>query len=332
MMKLKYLAFALVLGMTAACGSSDKGGSTPAAANNVPAVGQTVTVSITAASGGDVAIGSAKLSIPPGALSADTDITLTTEAPASSLPEAATVQGPVYDFGPAGTTFSTPAPLTLPLPSAPSSGQTAVVSWLDTTSNAWQDLDTTVSAGAVTAAVPHFTMFVVRFKGGGTGPVDCSFSACGGDITGAWTITAGCFNSNSSALSGCPTATVMAQTDVAGMVTFNADSTYSVNLTESGTINAEVPTSCLSGTTCDAFGTSNQVACTADTTGCACTKAIMPANSSESGTYTTSGTTFTTTKTGDTPGTPNQYCVTGSTLKVQTTDSNGQVNILIGTK
>lgn len=170
MFKLRYWFVVLAVGASVACSSSsDKGGGAAGAATaptgDVPAVGQMTTVSITADSGGDVAIGTAKLSIPGGALSADTDITMQTEDPPSSLPESGTVKGPLYQFGPDGTTFSTPADLALPLPSKPASGETPVVSWLDTSTNTWQDLDTTVSGDSVTAAVPHFTFFVIRFKG-----------------------------------------------------------------------------------------------------------------------------------------------------------------------
>src|SRR5262249_8680114 len=48
---------------------------------------------VTAAAGGTVTVGSASLVIPPGALAADTTITVATSAPPSSLPQASTLQG-----------------------------------------------------------------------------------------------------------------------------------------------------------------------------------------------------------------------------------------------
>jgi len=93
MFKLRYWLVALALCTTAACSSSDKDNG--ALAGNVPSVGQSVTVSVTAKDGGDVKIGAAKLSIAAGALDADTDITLEIQKPAADLPEADTVQGPV---------------------------------------------------------------------------------------------------------------------------------------------------------------------------------------------------------------------------------------------
>ena len=65
----------------------------------------TTSVAITAAAGGTVALGSATLTIPAGALAADTTITVASEAPAAGLPDASTLAGLTYDFGPDGTTF-----------------------------------------------------------------------------------------------------------------------------------------------------------------------------------------------------------------------------------
>src|SRR6185312_3576726 len=94
--------------MFAACSSSKStGGNPPAGA------GQSVTQHITAAQGGVVADpqGTSKLTIPPGALSADLDITLNTTAA-----ENGTVSV-VYNFGPEGTKFATPASLVINVPS-----------------------------------------------------------------------------------------------------------------------------------------------------------------------------------------------------------------------
>jgi hypothetical protein len=332
MFKLRYWFVVLAISATTACSSSSDKGGGGALAGDVPAVGQMTTVSITADGGGDVAIGAAKLSIPGGALAADTDITMQTETPPSGLPESGTVKGPLYQFGPDGTTFSTPADLALPLPSKPASGETPVVSWLDTTTNTWQDLATTVSGDSVTAAVPHFTYFVIRFKGT-TGPVDCSFTACGGSLVGKWTINAGCVDDpDSDTLDGCPTATIDASTDLSGSVDFGADGTFSVDLTQSGSISAKIPTSCLNGSTCDSFASSNKATCTTDSAGCDCTGMIDTKHSSDGGTYTSSGNSFATTSTGDSsPGTPNEYCVSGNTLKVRIVDG-AKTTILVGSK
>ena len=62
------------------------------------------------------------------------------------------------------------------------------------------------------------------------------------------------------------------------------------------------------------------------TTACTCsiTNVSAPKVTNDSGTYVTSGSTFTTTKTGDTSGdSPNSYCVDGNTNWVQITNPTG---------
>ena len=86
---------------------------------------------IVAALGGTVIAGDATLVIPAGALREDTTISVSISAPSPSLPQSATVGGKVYDFGPNGTTFSTPATLTLPLVGTPAANERAVISYLD---------------------------------------------------------------------------------------------------------------------------------------------------------------------------------------------------------
>src|SRR5438105_6493613 len=70
---------------------------------------ETTTTPITAAAGGTVSdkTGNALLSIPGGALSGDTDITLAVSAATSDT------VAPIYDFGPDGTQFSKPAALSI---------------------------------------------------------------------------------------------------------------------------------------------------------------------------------------------------------------------------
>lgn len=71
-----------------------------------------LTAPIRAATGGQVEFpGGASLSIPPGALAADTDITVV-------LPSRSMAGQHVLVFGPAGLRFATPARLSLPVPSA----------------------------------------------------------------------------------------------------------------------------------------------------------------------------------------------------------------------
>src|SRR5436190_4162406 len=120
----------LILAVTGCGGSS--GGSKPVMVSQL----------VTAAEGGQVAVGStgASLDIPANSLGADTTITATAGDPPSTLPNRSTIKGQYFDFGPDGTTFGTPATLTLPA-SAPPANMAAVISTFDGTS--WTDLPTT---------------------------------------------------------------------------------------------------------------------------------------------------------------------------------------------
>jgi hypothetical protein len=155
------LAFVLAVAVPA-CSSSHSGDDDSSAGNpKSTAQASSASVAITAADGGEVALGDAKLSIPGGALADDTTVTVASSQPSSSLPEASSVQGLVYDFGPTGTTFAKPVALTLPLAKSPGDGKEAVISYLNEDTNSWEDLTTTTSAGVVSADIAHFSRYVV---------------------------------------------------------------------------------------------------------------------------------------------------------------------------
>ena len=118
---------------------------------------------VSAATGGTVTAGDATLVIPAGALSQDTTITVTISSPGSSLPESSTVKGEIYDFGPNGTTFSTPATLTLPMTDTPAANERAVISFLDPVTDQWVDLTSTVTGAQISAPISHFTPHAARF-------------------------------------------------------------------------------------------------------------------------------------------------------------------------
>jgi hypothetical protein len=117
---------------------------------------------VAAATGGTVTAEGATLEIPAGALAQDTAITVVAASPGAGMPEASTVRGMVYDFGPDGTTFSKQAKLTLPMAGTPAAGERAVISWLDPVSNRWVNLSSTVAGGTISASVAHFTSFALR--------------------------------------------------------------------------------------------------------------------------------------------------------------------------
>jgi len=331
MLRLNGVSLTVALTLVVGCGGSDKA---PAGA------GQQASVAVTASAGGMVALGSAALTIPPGSLAGDTTITVKTAAP-GNVPEAGTVKGLVYDFGPDGTTFSVPAALSLPMVGTPGVGQAAVVSWLNTSTNAWEDLPTTSAAGMVTAQVPHFTSFVVRFTGVAT--LDCAFSECGGDIAGDWTIQGACIdkkNSDNPFGQSCPEATFDLQVDATGSVTFGADKTYSSSINLGGKVHVVFPAKCASAfpgglMTCAQLAMTlskdGTVTCTGTpATNCDCTGPIESKVDNNSGTYEVSGSTLTMIDSVDLKPDVQQFCVKGTELKVHNVEDDGSTATWIG--
>jgi uncharacterized delta-60 repeat protein len=117
---------------------------------------------VIAAKGGTVAAGGATLVIPAGALDQDTTITVTISSPRASLPDGETIRGSIFDFGPDGTTFNTPATLTLPAAGTPAANESAIISFLDPAADRWVDLRSAGTGTAVSAAVSHFTEYAQR--------------------------------------------------------------------------------------------------------------------------------------------------------------------------
>jgi hypothetical protein len=327
----KVHAFCLV-SLVASCGGS----ATPTAQT------ETATVMVTAATGGTVALAGATLTIPGSSLANDTMVTVTSGAPAAGTPASSTIQGKMYDFGPSGTTFDPPASLTLPAPSAsPPAGQQAVISTLEEGATAWTDLPTTVSGGMLSAPVAHFSGYAVRWVVVGGTAVDCAVAKapCGGSLVGNWTFATVCVTDGSGnpPFTDCPAGTLTKTVKVQGTANFNADLTYAVNFTLETDAAVVVPASCISAsgqspTSCEDVAnylskSTGTPTCTGSiTTSCSCTVTNVeaPKVTNESGTYVTSGTTFTTTKTGDTSGgDSNPYCVDGNTNWVQITKPTG---------
>jgi WD40-like Beta Propeller Repeat/ZU5 domain len=136
-------------------GTSGAGGATTPGTN-------TTSAPIAAAAGGEVRLGAARVTIPPGALEADTTITLSLVTN-PNVPDATSVVGAIYDFGPSGLTFNKPVTLSLPLNQAIPAGKRAEIGWLDEQDGQWVALDSTTGADAVVAETDHFTLFAVRF-------------------------------------------------------------------------------------------------------------------------------------------------------------------------
>ena len=158
----------------------------------------------------------------------------------------------------------------------------------------------------------------------------CTVAACGGNIVGNWNMTEICADKSvfmeaflGGLMGQCPGANVGAVTFTpSGSLAFNADSTYSVNFTISGTVVMNIPSSCLQGATCADLGaalagefagdpTVQSASCSGSGT-CACPIVLTPDQTSEAGTYTVSGSTLLTTPTGGTAESL-EYCVKGTT-------------------
>lgn len=330
------LAFVLALGAPA-CSSSDSGDDD---SSNNNATGETpgsTSAEITAADGGDVELGKAKLSIPGDALADDTTVTVESAKPSSSLPDASSLSGLVYDFGPNGTEFTKPVALTLPLAAKPGSGKEAVIAYLDEETNAWEDLATTVGADGVNAEIMHFSKYVVRIRNTGNpdggGEVECTFTPCGGDPTGVWQVATACITGTGDSESPfgdkCPEGTADVDVNVDGTLTI-ADGRYTWNLMLKGDIALHIPASCVdslsdgNATACTDFeGDDGERSCTGSlAAGCTCTQPGEVETQISTGTLEVSGNEFVGTEDGEEPGNPSEFCVKGNSLKFMIHETN----------
>ncbi len=110
--------------------------------------------------------GGASVTIPPGALTGEVEITVSTLPEKDDLPEESQTFLPLLggaEFGPSGTTFDVPAVITIPVDPPLGSGEEAAVFFWDETEGAWREVegDVTVApgGGAVSVEVTHFSLF-----------------------------------------------------------------------------------------------------------------------------------------------------------------------------
>jgi hypothetical protein len=122
--------------------------------------GSTITQHISAKAGGTVtdAASSATLTIPAGALSADIDVTLSTS------PAANGTVSTVYSYGPAGTSLSSPATLSIQMPSGVTVPNSILVRIATTSGSQWVAVDGSgLSSGAVVGNVSTLAEYAIVF-------------------------------------------------------------------------------------------------------------------------------------------------------------------------
>ncbi|MEI6500491.1 MAG: hypothetical protein WCP21_05610, partial [Armatimonadota bacterium] len=149
------LASIVALYALACHGDSTTSGGTPASPDpdeDKPAV----TAAISAATGGllQTASGRARVIVPPGALAADTTLSVVVK------PTSGDAQTSIYEFGPEGTQFLMPINLSILYDGTPGNGMRAVLGYRDGSN--WTEIPgSSVAAGFVTGRISHFSHYAV---------------------------------------------------------------------------------------------------------------------------------------------------------------------------
>jgi hypothetical protein len=171
------------------------------------------------------------------------------------------------------------------------------------------------------------------------GSGSCStIKACGGDVTGTWTISSLCTSGSIQNPTTCAGATLnLGSVTASGTITFNGDGTETANVTENGTESAHFPASCYTEVQCDAFASAlsmedgvSDASCSYSGSGCSCSLKLTT-QTSTTGTYQTTGSNLTVTTTGSDPET-DSYCVSGNQLSLQFSGSDGTLSVITATK
>ena len=340
----------LVVGLIAGCGSDGGNGgadtsspagtdtgSTAADTGGGDEIGQTYTQAITAADGGTLTTpsGSAVLTVPPGALTGDTDLTLLVEAASGDA------QTNIFDFGPSGTTFGNPVSLSIAYAGTPPEGKTAVLAVWE--NDAWSEIEGSVVAdGKVSGAVDHFSRFTVIFTDAGAVVVaNCddsvaNFTPCGGDVLGTWGFESMCLSEDfvmagSEPSEQCPDAYLEFELVFNGTLTFTATEFTRNLIGMTITTSNHTPTSCLTDIlqmTCAEWeveineGEDDPVTCVEADGICVCTS-VSENNEGNTETvpYTIDGNEIVSQETSGERRTP--FCRTGDTLVAENVDMFG---------
>ena len=334
------LSWALVLFSLAGCGSDGDGASY--GNGKTAEIGESAQQALTVTNGGMVQLdsGAARVQIPAGAMTEDAIVSIEAVDPAS-LPGRELLASSAFDFkvDDAGAIFTSPVTLTMRIDEAAMpEGAKAAISWLN--EGSWEKLPQSVREGdMISVQTDHFSTFAVTFEvidghlrqTGGMCDAT-SFSACGGNPVGVWTIDASCIDvSNDQAIGGgaeaCEGLSVNATVDYDGTVTIETDGSYVANLKAGASTEVTYPKSCLGGITDCAMLDPG-----AADAGDAC---LISQTSNEDvleqGTWNASGNTLTLT---DAAGEQSmaEFCVSGNTLRLSVVEGDedaSDINIVM---
>jgi hypothetical protein len=180
--------------------------------------------------------------------------------------------------------------------------------------------------------------FVALLSGcSGGGGVDCSYAACGGDPVGTWNVAGVCTDRTfeNPLAENCPESTYSVSLDMNGTIDVRSDGTYSTDTSTVIVSSFSLPSSCLEAnqiTSCDQIVTAltsdgQQASCSGDAdSSCRCT-VTNEDPSSATGTWSANGSELTI---NDGSGADvSTFCVEGSTLKIQFTDSDGNPQLIV---
>jgi len=322
---------AFMAGLLVSCGGDGTDTDGPGTGTDTDASPDTtvadVSVDIVAADGGTVVIGDATLEVPPGALAADTKI-IASILTAASLPEAASIQGDGYDFGPDGLQFLVSATLSIDAGVAALADGVLVVSQLDAAASAWVDLATTTTGTVVSAPVDHFTTFAERSAeepGDGT----CPFTPCVGDVVANYTLASRCDPSPENPYDeDCPASTIEAAHEVEGGFNVLANGYFDHYTTETITTTIVLPAECspylyieaCTDANGDGFECAGNVA-----ESCTCTKIEGPTQTFGTGTWEVYSYVLALDDLMDSaPPIDHDYCRTGDALQLK--ETNGTIS------
>ncbi len=192
-----------------------------------PDEGATFTLKIPAARGGTLATdqGWGVLYVGPGALAADTEMSLT---PMPARDDSVTS---VYEVGPEAVAFDPPAILSIYYDGNPGTGREPVLSRMQA-DGSWKALDGSISGdGRVTAGVPGAGLYAGVLRKVVPPPaLDCAatragFTPCGGNLTGTWRILGACTRDGPFPLEApvyCPSRTGTWDLEQAGILNVSA--------------------------------------------------------------------------------------------------------------